>query len=40
MVLKKTDSYTYFRILIDRKLKWSEHIDTIKTKLQKNRCFI
>ena len=33
--IKKTTSYKYLRINIDRNLNWSEHIETIKTKLQK-----
>ena len=34
-VIKKTNSYKYLGINIDRNLNWSEHIETIKTKLQK-----
>ena len=33
--IKKTNSYKYLGINIDRNLNWSEHIETIKTKLQK-----
>ena len=31
--ISKKNSYKYFRIVIDRNLKCSEHIDNIKTKL-------
>ena len=33
--ITKTNNYKYLRINIDRNLNWSEHIETIKTKLQK-----
>ena len=33
--IKKTNSYKYLGINIDRNLNWSEQIETIKTKLQK-----
>ena len=40
-VIKNTSSYKYFGIIIDRILEWSEDIETIKIKLQKNiRCII
>ena len=32
-VITNTNSYKYLGIIIDRNLKWSEHIETIKTKL-------
>ena len=34
-VITNTDSYKYLKIILDRKLKWTEHIETIKIKLQK-----
>ena len=34
-VIKKTNIYKYLGLFIDRNLNWSEHIETIKTKLQK-----
>ena len=33
--IKKSNSYMYLGININRNLDWSEHINTIKTKLQK-----
>ena len=33
--IKKTNSYKYLEINTDRNLNWSEHIEIIKTKLQK-----
>ena len=33
--ISNANSYKYLGIVIDRNLKWSEHIETIKTKLQK-----
>ena len=32
-VITKTNSYKHLGIIINRNLKWSEHIDTLKTKL-------
>ena len=34
--IKKTNSYKYLGINLDRNLNWSEHVETIKTKLQKH----
>ena len=34
-VITNTNSYKYLGIITDRNLKWSEHIETIKTKVQK-----
>ena len=34
--IKKTNNYKYLGINIDKNLNWSEQIETIKTKLQKN----
>ena len=33
--MTKTKSYKYQGIIIDKNLTWLEHIDNIKTKLQK-----
>ena len=35
-VITKTNSYRFLGIIINRNIKLSEHIDTIKTKLQKH----
>ena len=34
--IKKTNNFKYLGINIDRNKNWSEQIETIKTKLQKN----
>ena len=34
-VITNTDSCKYLGIILDKNLKWTEHIEAIKTKLQK-----
>ena len=33
-VITNTDSYKYLGTILDKNLKWTEHIETLKTKLQ------